>query len=116
MDNSYEEILLDILQEYEKDPEQDVDALLEKKCNECGLSAEGKSLVKETNELIDDFAEKRASLAQAEEKGESRQGWFRNLLDKLLGNRTEEEKTAFEEILNDGVQKSYDDALTKEEE
>lgn len=116
MDNSYEEILLNIMQEYEKDPEQDLDALLERKCKEYGLSEEGVALVKETNELVDDFAKKRESLALAEKKGESRAGWFRNLLDKLLGKRTEEEKQSFEQILKESVEKSYNDTLTEEEE
>lgn len=116
MDNSYEDILLDILQEYEKDPEQDLDALLEKKCKEYGLSEEGVALVKETNDLVDDFAKKRESLAQAEQNGESRQRWFRNVLDQLLGKRTEEEKQSFEQILKESAEKSYNDTLTDEEE
>lgn len=58
MEQTFETFLSSLLEAYEKNPTQDVDALIEKKCKEWGLPKEQMAFLKETNALIDDFTEK----------------------------------------------------------
>lgn len=49
MTQSFESILAAMLEQYEKDPSQDVDALINSKIQKLGISEEGKQMLQETN-------------------------------------------------------------------
>lgn len=72
MAKKIDEILTLMLEQLENNPDQDIDVLVKDECEKMGVSDEGKALLTETNEYIDGFAEKMASMQKAKENGKSR--------------------------------------------
>ena len=62
MAKNFEDILTSMLERLAENPDHDVNALIKDECVKMGVSEEGKALLSETNEYIDGFAEKMASL------------------------------------------------------
>lgn len=62
MAKNFDEILTSMLEQLENNPDQDIDVLVKDECEKMGVSEEGKALLSETNEYIDGFAERMASL------------------------------------------------------
>ena len=62
MAKSFDEILTSMLEQLENNPDQDIEVLVKDECERMGVSEEGKALLSETNEYIDGFAERMASL------------------------------------------------------
>ena len=92
MEQTFETILTSLLEAYETNPAQDIDALIEEKCKEWNLPEEQVVLLKETNALIDGFTENAASLEAAKAEGESRKRWMLDEIDRITDGRSEEEK------------------------
>lgn len=117
MENNFESILASLLEKYEKNPEQDLNALQEDFCKENGVSAEDMIVLKETNEYIDGFAENTASLAKARENdGISRRGWFLSMLDRIMNGRSEKEKADIATSISNSTEKLIENGLKDEEE
>ena len=92
MAKNFEDILTSMLERLDENPDQDVNALIKDECEKMGVSDEGKALLSETNEYIDGFAERMASLQKAKEEGRSRKQWMLAEMDRILEGRDEQEK------------------------
>lgn len=114
MKQTFDDILAALLEEYEKNPAQSVDELIGKAVQEAGLSEENKQFLKETNDCIDAFAEKMASLTEAKEEGTSRKAWLLEQMDEAMEGRTEEEKAAIATAISEATEKNVKDMLTQE--
>lgn len=116
MAQNFEEILTSMLEQWDENPDQDVNALIEKECEKMGVSENGKVLLSETNEYIESFAANMASLQAAKEKGVSRRQWLLTELDRVLEGRDEAEKAKIISAISDTTEKVNEETLTKEEE
>ncbi len=116
MEQTFESILESMLEELDKDPSQDVDALIQKKMEEVGLSAEGNQMLKETNEMLACFEDEYAQLVEAKAKGQSRQSWYLQRMDTIMEGRTEEEKAQIATELSEATEKVIKQNLAEEAE
>ena len=116
MAEDFEKILSSLLERYEADPGQDVDALVAEKCRELGLGEEAERLLRETNEYVDDFVEKAAELGEAKGRRESRRRWLALEIERVTDGRTEEEKAAVAEAVEQTGGKLIDNLLEGKEE
>lgn len=115
MAQNFEDILTSMLEQLDENPNQDVDTLIKDECEKMGVSEESKALLAETNEYIDGFAEKMASLQKAKENGKSRRQWFSEELDRTMEGRDEAEKAQIISTISDTIEKENDNALMNEE-
>ena len=103
MAKNFEDILTSMLERLDENPDQDVNALIKDECEKMGVSDEGKALLSETNEYIDGFAERMASLQKAKEEGRSRKQWMLAEMDRILVVRDEQEKAEIVYAIYDAV-------------
>lgn len=115
MSQNFEEILTSMLERLEENPNQDVNALIKDECEKMGVSEEGKALLAETNEYIDGFAERMASLQEAKEDGKSRKQWMLEEMDRILQGRDEAEKAQIVSAISDAGENVNNETLTDEE-
>lgn len=115
MEQTFDNFLSSLLEAYEKNPAQDVDALIEKKCKEWGVSEEQMAFLRETNSLIDDFADNAASLQNAKEEGKSRKSWMLDEIDHITEDRTEEEKAQIVSVISDASSDVIEETINTEE-
>ena len=101
MAKNFEDILTSMLERLDENPDQDVNALIKDECEKMGVSDEGKALLSETNEYIDGFAERMASLQKAKEEGRSRKQWMLAEMDRILEGRDEQEKAEIVSAISD---------------
>jgi len=102
MNQTFEDILSKLLDWKENSGNQDIVELLKEKKDELGLSDESMALILESFGYLDNFTEKSAALAEAQENGISRKRWLASDLGKSLDKYNEEEKA---HILNDVMDK-----------
>ena len=114
MEQTFENILTSLLEAYENNPEQDIDVLIENKCQEWNLPEEQINLLKETNGLIDSFNEHANSLEKAKADGWSRKRWLLNEMDRITDGRSEEEKAQIASAISDTNEKAIEETTTKE--
>lgn len=115
MSQNFEEILTSMLERLEENPNQDVNALIKDECEKMGVSEEGKALLAETNEYIDGFAERMASLQKAKENGKSRKQWMLEEMDRIMEGRDESEKARIVSAISDAGENVNNATLTDEE-
>lgn len=115
MSQNFEEILTSMLERLEENPNQDVNALIKDECEKMGVSEEGKALLAETNEYIDGFAERMASLQKGKEDGKSRKQWMLEEMDRILQGRDEAEKARIVSAISDAGENVNNETLTDEE-
>ena len=102
-------ILCDLLEAYEKEPQTDVDKVIEKKMKDYGLSSEKVALYQEASKIISLLREKFQSLQKAIKKGLTRKEWLFDELDddEDLKSLNEESKAkvveAFSKILKQRI-------------
>ena len=116
MAKSFEDILTSMLEQLENNPDQDIDVLVKDECEKMGVSEEGKALLSETNEYIDGFAERMASLQKAKEEGKSRKQWMLEEMDRILEGRDEQEKAEIVSAISDAGEKVNNETLKEEED
>lgn len=116
MTQSFEDILTSMLEQLENNPDQDVDVLVKDECEKMGVSEEGKALLSETNEYIDGFAERMASLQKAKEEGRSRKQWMLEEMDRILEGRDEQEKAEIVSAISDAGENVNNETLKDEED
>ena len=116
MAQNFEEILTSMLERLDENPEQDVNALIKDECEKMGVSDEGKALLSETNEYIDGFAERMASLQKAKEGGKSRKQWMLEEIDRIMDGRNEAEKAQIASAISDAGENVNNETLTNEED
>lgn len=116
MTKSFDEILTSMLEQLENNPDQDIDVLVKNECEKMGVSEEGKALLSETNEYIDSFAERMASLQKAKEEGRSRKQWMLEEMDRILEGRDEQEKAEIVSAISDAGENVNNETLNDEED
>ena len=116
MAKNFEDILTSMLERLDENPDQDVNALIKDECEKMGVSDEGKALLSETNEYIDGFAERMASLQKAKEEGRSRKQWMLAEMDRILEGRDEQEKAEIVSAISDAGEKVNNETLKDEED
>ena len=116
MAKNFDEILTSMLEQLENNPDQDIDVLVKDECEKMGVSEEGKALLSETNEYIDGFAERMASLQKAKENGKSRKQWMLEEMDRILKGRDEKEKAEIVSAISDAGEKVNNETLKDEED
>ena len=114
MEQTFETILTSLLEAYEDNPAQDIDALIEEKCKEWDLPDEQVALLKETNALIDGFTENAASLEAAKAEGKSRRRWMLEEIDRIIDGRSEEEKAQIVSAISETNEKVIEETTAKE--
>lgn len=115
MTQSFESILAAMLEQYEKNPSQDVDALINSKMQELGISEEGKQMLQETNKYLTAFDEQYASLKEAKEQGKSRKSWILKKMDTIMEGRTEAEKVQIVTAISETSEKSIEQIISQEQ-
>lgn len=116
MAKDFDEILTSMLEQLENNPNQDIDVLVKDECEKMGVSEEGKALLSETNEYIDGFAERMASLQKAKENGKSRKQWMLAEMDRIMEGRDEQEKAEIVSAISDAGENVNNETLTNEED
>ena len=116
MAKNFEDILTSMLERLDENPDQDVNALIKDECEKMGVSDEGKALLCETNEYIDGFAERMASLQKAKEEGRSRKQWMLAEMDRILEGRDEQEKAEIVSAISDAGENVNNETLKEEED
>lgn len=116
MAQNFEDILTSMLEQLDENPNQDVDTLIKDECEKMGVSEEGKALLAETNEYIDGFAEKMASLQKAKEDGKSRKQWMLEEMDRILQGREEVEQAQIVSAISEAGENVNNETLTGEED
>lgn len=116
MAQNFEDILTSMLERLDENPDQDVNALIKDECEKMGVSDEGKALMTETNEYIDGFAERMASLQEAKENGKSRKQWMLAEMDRIMEGRDEQEKTKIVSAISDAGENVNNETLKEEED
>ena len=113
---TFDEILTSMLEQLENNPDQDIDVLVKDECEKMEVSEEGKALLSETNEYIDGFAERMASLQKAKEEGRSRKQWMLEEMDRILEGRDEQEKAEIVSAISDAGEDVNNETLKDEED
>lgn len=116
MAKSFDEILTSMLEQLENNPDQDIDVLVKGECENMGVSEESMALLSETNEYIDGFAEKMATLQKAKEEGKSRKQWMLEEMDRILEGRDEQEKAEIVSAISDAGENVNNETLNEEED
>ena len=116
MPQTFEDILTSMLEQLENNPNQDIDVLVKDECEKMGVSEEGKALLSETNEYIDGFAERMASLQKAKENVKSRKQWMLAEMDRIMEGRDEQEKAEIVSAISDAGENVNNETLTNEED
>lgn len=116
MAKNFDEILTSMLEQLENNPDQDIDVLVKDECEKIGVSEEGKALLSETNEYIDGFAERMASLQKAKDEGRSRKQWMLAEMDRILEGRDEQEKAEIVSAISDAGEDVNNETLKDEED
>lgn len=114
MEQTFDTILTSLLESYENNPAQDIDALIEEKSKEWDLTEEQTDLLKATNDYIDDFTENAASLEDAKADGKSRKRWMLEKIDCMTEGRSEEEKAQIVSAISETNEKMIEDTTAKE--
>ena len=114
MEQNFETILTSLLEAYENNPAQNIDALVEEKSKEWNLTDEQIALLKETNALIDGFTENAASLEEAKADGKSRKRWMLEKIDNMTEGRSEEEKAQIVSTISETNEKMIEETTAKE--
>ena len=112
----FDDILTSMLEQLENNPDQDIEVLVKGECEKMGVSEEGKALLSETNEYIDGFAERMASLQKAKENGKSRKQWMLEEMDRILEGRDEQEKAEIVSAISDAGENVNNETLNEEED
>ena len=105
-----------MLEQLENNPDQDIDMLVKGECEKMGVSEESMALLSETNEYIDGFAEKMATLQKAKEEGKSRKQWMLEEMDRILEGRDEQEKAEIVSAISDAGENVNNETLNEEED
>lgn len=114
MEQNFETILTSLLEAYENNPTQNIDALVEEKSKEWSLTEEQATLLKETNGYIDGFTENAVSLEEAKADGKSRKRWMLEKIDSMTEGRSEEEKAQIVSAISETNEKIIEETTAKE--
>ncbi len=104
MQQTFEQILLSLLQKYESNPEGDVEKMIAEECQAQGISEASVEKIKDSNQFIDKVQAKANELAEAKKRFVSTQKWLGKEVDTILSKNDtpEEEKIA----ITDAIEKT----------
>lgn len=108
MEQEFFDILTEMLEKLDANPDGDIDSQFEEIIAKYNLSEEDIALLKETNGYIDAFADNAESLEAAKEDGLSTREWMAARLDNILEGRSEEECEAVEAAILAANEKQID--------
>lgn len=111
---TFEEILASYLEAFEQHPDQDVDQLIAQMAAKQGLSDEGKTMLQETSDYLDDFQEKIEEMAQAQEDGDDKETWLTNALEQNLEGLDDERKAIVCDTLVKQIAQQTEQSITEE--
>ncbi len=111
MSQTFEEILASMLEKLDENPNLDINALVQG----MNISQKGKTVLSETNQLIDGFAEKMDSLQIAKDEGSSRKQWFLKEMDSIMEGRDESEKAKLVSTIAETCEELNNKTLTEED-
>lgn len=104
MQQTFEQILLSLLQKYESNPEGDVEKMIAEECQAQGISEASVEKIKESSQFIDKVQAKANELAEAKKGFVSTQKWLGEEMDTILSkNDTPEEEKA---AITDAIEKT----------
>lgn len=85
MEKNFEDILESLLEEFEKNPNQDIDVFIMNKAKELNFDGEQLTLLTETNMLLQKYDEANKDLQKfKEETGMSRSAWLTGSLEETF--------------------------------
>lgn len=114
MEQTFDTILTSLLENYENNPAQDIDALIEEKSKKWDLTEEQIALLKEANGYIDGFTENAASLEEAKAEGKSRKRWMQEKIDSMTEEHSEEERAKIVSAISETNEKMIEETTAKE--
>ena len=100
-EDSFDSIYRDLMEKFDQNPDQDIDAFLQRELEKLGISSEGKRMFEEASELIDDFSKNLGDLKNSRGKGDTREQWVSERIDKSLAGRSDEEKQEYVNALDE---------------
>lgn len=113
MEQTFNSILQQLLEEYEKDPSRNIDEMLAEKLKELGASEECLAEVTESSETIDKFDEKASSLEDARKEGKSRAKWLMEQIDSSLDGMEEDTKVTVLNAVGETVEKKTNEMFNQ---
>lgn len=116
MNGTFDEIFNYLLKCYEDDQSQDIDKLIQEKCKEWNLPEDQIILLKETNEIIENFTKYAESLDKARAEGWTRKRWFLNEMDRIVKDRSEEDKSMIMSFISDTNESILEDSISEANE
>lgn len=116
MDVTFDEIFSCLLKCYEDDQSQDIDKLIQEKCKEWNLPEDQIMLLKETNEFIENFTKYAESLDKARVEGWTRKRWFLNEMDRIVKDRSQEDKSMIMSFISDTNESILEDSISEANE
>lgn len=109
MSNKLSEIFSSLLDEYEKNPTGDVDALIKAQGEKEGLSDDGIEGLNQTLRMVEELHEAKLSLEEAKENGDSREDWLTAQVDDITKGLTDEQKDIAVKAITQAQAKVIDD-------
>lgn len=105
MNKTFEEILEELLQARDNNPEADLNVLFAEKAKELGLENEKETLnlIKETGDAISDYCESTAILQEAKDQGYTRAEWLSTKLEEATKTCENDEKEAIFAAIANGM-------------
>ena len=116
MNGTFDEIFNYLLKCYEDDQSQDIDKLIQEKCKEWNLPEDQIILLKETNEIIENFTKYAESLDKARAEGWTRKRWFLNEMDRIVKDRSQEDKSMIMSFISDTNESILEDSISEANE
>lgn len=113
MSKTFNEVLEQMLEAYEANPEKGADAVVSETLKGLGVSEECQQKAEKAGKVIDAIQEKTASLAKAKEV-DTREKWMNLQMLKISEGRTEEETEQIFKIIKESGTKVIDQQFTEE--
>lgn len=109
MSNTFNEIFSSLLDEYEKNPNADVDALIKAQCEKEGLADDNIKEIGETLDMVEKLQNAEMSLVDAKENGDSREDWLAGQIDEITDGMTDEQKDVAVKAITEAQTKVIND-------
>lgn len=110
----FQDVLNQILTEWNKDPKIPVEKIIEKFSSRFNLTEEDNKDLQLSNQLIDEFSSMKEELQQAREAGISRQKFVFDKFESVIGVAPDEKKNKIIKSLIESSESLSDDEEIKE--
>ena len=118
MANEFEKILLSLLENYQNNPEMDIEKIITEECQAQGVSEACVDKVNQANQLLDATQDKYDELAEAKKNYVSTQKWLGKEINRILDkpNLTDDEKLEITDAIQKTLEQNTENQLNVEEE